>query len=105
MAYMDVAPVGPPNGQTVVLFHGMNFFAAAFEVTIEALRTGGFRVIAVDRLGYGRSSKPDIHYNLHMPARHTKQLLDHLGIDRVAGLAARGGNGSSYAAFGMSDRS
>jgi pimeloyl-ACP methyl ester carboxylesterase len=84
MAYMDVAPVAQPNGQTVVFFHGMNFFAAAFEVTIEALRNEGFRVIAVDRLGFGRSSKPDIHYNLHMPARHTKQLLDHLGIDRTA---------------------
>ncbi len=30
MAYMEVTPVGPANGQTVVLFHGMNFFAAAF---------------------------------------------------------------------------
>ncbi len=84
MAYMDVAPVGPPSGQTIVLFHGMNFFAAAFEVTIERLSSAGFRVIAVDRLGFGRSSKPDIHYNLHMPARHTKQLLDYLGIDRTA---------------------
>lgn len=84
MAYMDVAPAGPANGQTVVLFHGMNFFAAAFEPTIEALTRAGFRAIAIDRLGYGRSSKPDIHYNLHMPARHTKQLLDHLGIERAA---------------------
>jgi pimeloyl-ACP methyl ester carboxylesterase len=84
MAYMDVAPVGRPNGQTVVLFHGMNFFAAAFRPTIEALRQEGFRVIAVDRLGYGRSSKPIIHYNLHMPARHTKALLDELGIERAA---------------------
>lgn len=84
MAYMDVAPVGEPNGRTVVLFHGMNFFAAAFEPTIDALTRAGFRAIAIDRLGYGRSSKPDIHYNLHMPARHTKQLLDHLGIERAA---------------------
>ena len=84
MAYMDVEPTGQGNGQTVVLFHGMNFFAAAFEVTIEVLRNEGFRVLAVDRLGFGRSSKPDIHYNLHMPARHTKQLLDSLGIDRAA---------------------
>jgi pimeloyl-ACP methyl ester carboxylesterase len=81
---MDVAPVGAPNGQTVVLFHGMNFFAAAFEPTIDALTREGFRVLAVDRLGYGRSSKPDIHYNLHMPARHTKALLDTLGIERAA---------------------
>ncbi len=84
MAYMDVLPDGIPNGQTVVLFHGLNFFAAAFKVTIEALRLEGFRVIAIDRLGFGRSSKPDIHYNLHMPARHTKLLLDHLDIKYTA---------------------
>ncbi len=84
MAYMDVAPVGAPNGQTVVLFHGMNFFAAAFRPTIEALTQAGFRAIAVDRIGYGRSSKPIMHYNLHMPARNTKALLDHLGIEQAA---------------------
>jgi pimeloyl-ACP methyl ester carboxylesterase len=84
MAYMDVAPRGAANGRTVVILHGMNFFAAAYEPTIEALADAGFRVLAVDRLGYGRSSKPDVHYNLHMPARHTKALLDHLGIERAA---------------------
>ncbi|SVD15395.1 uncharacterized protein METZ01_LOCUS368249, partial [marine metagenome] len=84
MAYMDVAAEGEPNGRTVVLFHGMNFFAAAFRPSIDALRKDGFRVIAIDRLGYGRSSKPLIHYNLHMPARNTKALLDKLGIGKAA---------------------
>ena len=84
MAYMDVAPMGPANGRTVVIFHGMNFFAAAYEPTMQALSEAGFRVLAVDRLGYGRSSKPDVHYNLHMPARNTKALLDHLGIQQAA---------------------
>jgi pimeloyl-ACP methyl ester carboxylesterase len=84
MAYMDVAPVGPPNGQTAVIFHGMNFFAAAYEPTIAALTRAGFRVLAVDRLGFGRSSKPLITYNLHMAARDTKALLDTLGIPRAA---------------------
>ena len=84
MAYMDVAPEGRPLRQTVVLFHGMNFFAAAFRLTIDALRKEGFRVIAIDRLGYGRSSKPIVHYNLHMPARNTKALLDELGIEQAA---------------------
>ena len=84
MAYMDAAPTGEPNGRTVVLFHGMNFFAAAFAPTIAALTNAGFRAIAVDRLGYGRSSKPLVHYNLHMPARNTKALLDELELERVA---------------------
>ncbi|MEM7415544.1 MAG: alpha/beta hydrolase [Gemmatimonadota bacterium] len=84
MAYMDVAPTGAPNGQTVVLFHGMNFFGAPYEPIIRALTEAGFRTIMVDRLGYGRSSKPLIHYNLHIPARNTKALLDELGIERAA---------------------
>lgn len=84
MAYMDVEPVGQPNGRTAVLFHGMNFFAAAWGDTMEALRNEGFRVIAIDRLGYGRSSKPLIHYNLHIPARNTKALLEELGIEEAA---------------------
>ncbi|MYB06571.1 MAG: alpha/beta hydrolase [Gemmatimonadetes bacterium] len=84
MAYMDVAPTGAANGRTAVIFHGMNFFAGAYGITIDALSEAGFRVIAVDRLGFGRSSKPLIHYNLHMPARHTKALLDELGLERVA---------------------
>jgi pimeloyl-ACP methyl ester carboxylesterase len=84
MAYMDVAPAGSANGHSVVLFHGMNFFAAAYRDTIEVLRQAGFRVIAIDRLGFGRSSKPLVHYNLHMPAGNTKALLDHLSIPRAA---------------------
>ncbi len=84
LAYMDVPPAGAGNGRTVVLMHGMNFFAAAYHGTMEALRTAGFRVLAIDRLGFGRSSKPLVHYNLHMPARNSKALLDHLGIPRAA---------------------
>ena len=84
MAYMDVPPVGAANGRTAVLFHGMNFFAAALRPMISALSQEGFRVIAVDRLGYGQSSKPLIHYNLHIPARNTKALIDKLGLDQVA---------------------
>jgi pimeloyl-ACP methyl ester carboxylesterase len=84
MAYMDVAPTGEPNGRVVALFHGMNFFAAPYEPTIRALADAGFRVLAIDRLGYGRSSKPLIHYNLHIPARNTRRLLDHLGVERAA---------------------
>lgn len=84
LAYMDVAPAGAAVGRTVMLFHGMNFFAAAFEPTIAALSDAGFRVIAVDRLGYGRSSKPVIPYTLHLAASNAKRLLDELGIETAA---------------------
>jgi len=100
MAYMDVAPTGTPNGRTVVLFHGFNFGMYAFEHTMGILTAAGFRTIAIDRLGFGRSSKPIMHYNFHIPARNTKRLLDHLGIERAAVLGHSQG-GMVAARFGM----
>jgi pimeloyl-ACP methyl ester carboxylesterase len=80
---MDVAPLGTPNGHTVVLFHGNNFAGFYFGPTIDVLRTEGFRVIVPDQIGYGRSSKPIIPYNFHDMARNTKQILQSLKIDKV----------------------
>jgi pimeloyl-ACP methyl ester carboxylesterase len=51
IAFMDVAPLGPPNGHTVVLLHGNNFAGLYFGSTIDALRKEGFRVIAPDQIG------------------------------------------------------
>ena len=83
MAYMDVPPLGPANGHTVVLFHGNNFAGFYFGGPIDALRRDGFRVIAPDQVGYGRSSKPIIPYHLHDMARNTRRLLESLDVDRV----------------------
>lgn len=83
-AYMDVAPTGPANGQTAMLFHGMNFAGIGFAPTIDELTAAGFRVVVPDRIGYGRSSKMDIPYNLHIFASDSKKLLDHLGIEKTA---------------------
>ena len=84
MAYMDVSPVGAENGKTVVLLHGGNFFAEYWKGTIEVLRNEGFRVLATDRIGYGRSSKPILPYTLHDMALHIKLLLDEKGISKAA---------------------
>jgi pimeloyl-ACP methyl ester carboxylesterase len=84
MAYMDVAPADRAAAQVVVLLHGGNYFAKAWEGTIAALRDAGFRVVAIDQIGYGRSSKPIIPYTLDMHAANTKRVLDHLGIGRAA---------------------
>jgi pimeloyl-ACP methyl ester carboxylesterase len=80
MAYMDVAPIGTPNGKSVILLHGMNFFAEAWTDTIDILRRQGYRVVATDQIGFGRSSKPIVHYSISTHAMNTKRLLDHLGI-------------------------
>lgn len=84
MAYMDVPPTGKANGQTVFWQHGMNFYSEAYTDTFKALSDAGFRVIAVDRIGYGKSSKPIIPYDFNFVAANMKDLLDELKIDKVA---------------------
>jgi pimeloyl-ACP methyl ester carboxylesterase len=86
MAYMDVAPSGPPNGKTVVLMHGKAFGGYYFHNVIEALTNVGYRVVAPDQIGWGQSSKPDIHYSFQLLAANTAALLDHLGVGEVAVL-------------------
>jgi len=83
IAYMDVAPEGQPNGHTVVLLHGNNFAGFYFGVVIDALRREGFRVIVPDQIGYGRSSKPIIPYDLTDMARNTRTILKSLNIDKA----------------------
>ena len=83
MAYMDVAPLGPPNGHTVVLLHGNNFAGFYFDGPIDVLRKEGFRVVVPDQIGYGRSSKAIVPYNFHDMARNTRLLLQNLKIERA----------------------
>jgi pimeloyl-ACP methyl ester carboxylesterase len=84
MAYMDVQPEGEPNGKTVVLLHGKNFFGNYWRDTVHLLAQKGFRVVVPDQIGFGKSSKPNIHYSFHLLAANTKKLLDTLGIKQVA---------------------
>lgn len=84
MAYMDVKPSGEGNGKTVLLLHGKNFFGAYWKETIERLAGAGYRVIVPDQIGFGKSSKPEAAYSFHEMGRHTKELLDSLGVKQTA---------------------
>jgi len=72
--------------KTVVLFHGKAFGGYYFRNVIEALTGAGYRVIAADQIGWGKSSKPDVHYSFQLLAANTAALLDHLGVQQVAVL-------------------
>jgi pimeloyl-ACP methyl ester carboxylesterase len=79
MAYIDAQPTGAAKG-TVVLLHGKNFSAGYWARTIEALTAVGFRVIAPDQIGFGKSAKPATYqFSFEALADNTRQLLDHAG--------------------------
>jgi len=83
MAYCDVRPTVPANGKTVLLLHGKNFSGFYWERVMRLLAARGYRVVAPDQIGFGASSRPDIHYSFHQMAANTRALLDRLGIARV----------------------
>jgi pimeloyl-ACP methyl ester carboxylesterase len=83
MAYMDVKPT-TPNGRVVILLHGKNYVAATWEGTIAVLSAAGYRVIAPDQIGFGKSTKPaHYQYTFQQLAGNTHALLASLGISRV----------------------
>ena len=84
MAYMDVPAAGSASAQPpVVLLHGKNFFGAYWSETIAYLTKKGHRVIVPDQVGFGKSSKPSLHYSFHQLAANTKKLLDTLGVSNA----------------------
>jgi pimeloyl-ACP methyl ester carboxylesterase len=86
MMYMDV-PAAKPNGQTVLLMHGKNFGADYWANTLRTLSEQGYRVIAPDQIGFGKSSKPEMRYSFEMLAAHTLRLLDALKVERTVVVA------------------
>nr|WP_245479796.1 alpha/beta hydrolase [Hansschlegelia zhihuaiae] len=86
MAYMDVAPERP-NGRAVVLLHGKNFCAATFEGLIRTLSGAGFRVVAVDQIGFCKSTKPEAYqFSFHQLAANTNALLKSISVEKAVVL-------------------
>jgi pimeloyl-ACP methyl ester carboxylesterase len=84
MAYILAEP-SQPNGRTVLLLHGKNFSAAYWEPTIRALLGQGFRVVAPDQIGFGKSSKPAAYqFTFHALARNTRALLEAIKIEKAS---------------------
>src|SRR6202047_4880117 len=75
------------SGKTVVLIHGWPLSGASWEKQTAALLAAGYRVIAYDRRGFGRSSQPSTGYDYDTFAGDLKALLDHLALDQDVVLA------------------
>jgi pimeloyl-ACP methyl ester carboxylesterase len=84
MAYMDVPPSSPANGNSIVLMHGKNFDSSYWGDVAKALAQNGYRVVIPDQVGFNKSSKPSIDYTFDLLAANTAKLLDSLRVGKVA---------------------
>ncbi|MDA1076422.1 MAG: alpha/beta fold hydrolase [Proteobacteria bacterium] len=82
MHYVDE---GPRDGPVMLLMHGMPTWGFLYRDMIPLLVSAGFRCIAPDHMGFGRSDKPtDIHW--YTIARHTEiltTLITALDLKRI----------------------
>lgn len=86
------------EGQPVVFSHGWPLTADAFEDQMLFLGQRGFRVIAHDRRGHGRSSQPWDGHNMDQYADDLAELTAHLNLkDAVhVGHSTGGGEVARY---------
>lgn len=71
------------GGPAVVLLHGWDHHAEAWVRNIVPLAEAGYRVVAPDLPGFGRSGMPRIDYTLRGYSRLITRMLDALDIDRA----------------------
>ena len=72
------------EGPVVVFSHGWPLSSDAFEDQMLFLAEHGYRVIAFDRRGHGRSSQPWTGHNIDQYAQDMHQLIEHLGLTEFA---------------------
>ena len=86
------------SGQPVVFSHGWPLCADAFEDQMNFLVNQGFRCIAHDRRGHGRSSQPWNGNDLDTYADDLAELVQYLGLTRAihVGHSTGGGEVARY---------
>lgn len=82
---MAVYESGPKDGLPVVLCHGFPELAYSWRHQLPALASAGYRVIAPDQRGYGRTSRPDKVEDYDMPhlTGDLVGMLDALGLKKA----------------------
>lgn len=85
---LHVASAGPTDGPPVLLLHGFPELWLSWRHQLGPLAEAGYRVLAPDMRGYGRSSRPEPveAYDQDALRDDVLALIDHAGAERAAVL-------------------
>jgi non-heme chloroperoxidase len=86
------------SGQPVVFLHGWPLTADMWDNQMMVFGNAGFRVVAPDRRGFGRSSQSWHGNDYEHSADDLAELIDHLGLENVVlvGHSMAGGEIATY---------
>lgn len=102
-----VDPAGPVHlhiedsggsGRPVVLIHGWPLSAQAWTAQVPVLCAAGYRVVAYDRRGFGRSDKPESGYDYDTLADDLQRVMEQCGLQdaTLVGFSMGGGEVARY---------
>lgn len=85
-------------GRPVVLIHGWPLSAEAWKPQASVLREAGYRVVAYDRRGFGRSEKPEGGYDYDSLSDDLAGILEDLDLRdaTLVGFSMGGGEVARY---------
>ena len=88
------------GGRPVVLIHGWPLSAQAWDPQVSVLHAAGYRVVAYDRRGFGRSDKPESGYSYDVLADDLRRVMDQYELQDVTliGFSMGGGEVARYIA-------
>jgi len=98
---------GPKNGQPIVFHHGWPLSADDWDNQMLYFVDKGYRVIAHDRRGHGRSSQVSEGHDMDHYAADAAAVVAHLGVRNAVhiGHSTGGGEATRYVAqYGNRDR-
>lgn len=86
------------TGRPVILIHGWPLSADSWKAQVPVLRDAGYRVIAYDRRGFGRSDKPADGYDYDTLAADLAGLIEERDLKDVSlvGFSMGGGEVARY---------
>lgn len=89
---------GPKNGQVVMFSHGWPLSSDSWESQMQFLADKGYRVVAHDRRGHGRSSQPWEGNDMDHYADDLAAVIDALNVNDVTlvGFSTGGGEVARY---------
>ncbi|GAA0253257.1 haloalkane dehalogenase [Cryptosporangium japonicum] len=73
------------TGPTVLFLHGNPTSSYLWRHVLEPVAAAGFRCVALDLIGMGRSPRPDLAYSFADHARHVEAFADDLGAATLVG--------------------
>jgi len=88
------------GGRPLVLIHGWPLSAQAWDSQVSVLQAAGYRVVAYDRRGFGRSDKPESGYSYDTLADDLQRVIDQCELQdmTLVGFSMGGGEVARYIA-------